>query len=76
MTAARYNFDTIFTYDQTRDVIVPKYDVALNGSRFPKNVPISKDPNSPGLVLFRYLGRGINGVYDKETGVLKIDGFY
>lgn len=76
MPTARYNFDTIFAYDAARDVIVPKYDVTLNGSRFPKNVPISKDPNSPGLVLFRYVGRDINGVYDQETGVLKIDGFY
>lgn len=76
MPAARYNFDAIFTYDSARDVIVPKYDVTLNGSRFPKNAPISKDPNSNGLVLFSYLGRDINGVYDKDTGVLKIDGFY
>jgi hypothetical protein len=76
LSAARYNFDTIFAYDSARDVIVPKYDVTLNGSRFPRNVPISKDPNSPGIVLFRYLGRDINGFYDQETGVLKIDGFY
>jgi hypothetical protein len=75
MAASRYTFDTIFTYDSTNGVLVPKYAIALNGARFTKGVPIPKDPNSSGLVLFNYIGRDIIGIYDETNGVLQIEGF-
>lgn len=76
MTTSRYNFYEIFDYDQTRGILIPKFNITVNGMRYNKGVLIAQSSLMGNLNLFNYIGHGIAGTWDVSTFVLNILGFY
>jgi hypothetical protein len=75
MAQLSYNFDTIFTYDPVNHVLVPKFNVSINGIYLPKDVPINLSTPTGGVNLFNYVGKSIVGTWNDETNTLYIVGF-
>ena len=71
----RYRFDTIFDVNLQVGIIIPKYTVIINNTRFSHGVAINKNTSFGGLDLFNYIGRDIVGTWNSVTKELTITGF-
>lgn len=72
----RFGFNDIFTYNALAGIITPRYNVAINNTRFPQGSVITNATSFGGLNLFNYTNRDIAGVWDPNTRELVILGFY
>ena len=71
----RYKFDNIFTVNLPIGIIIPKYTVVINNTRFSHGVAINKNTSFGGLNLFNYIGRDIVGNWNPVARELTITGF-
>ena len=74
MPASRYNFTDIFDHDQVNGILVPKFDIIVNGVRHANGVGITQIGLTGALNLFNYIGHDIAGTWDGTN--LTIEGFY
>lgn len=70
-----YNFDTIFGFDPVRNILVPKFNISVNGIYLPKDIPINPATPTGGVNLFNFAGKSIVGTWNDETNTLYIVGF-
>lgn len=70
-----YNFETIFTFDPVRNILIPQFNASINGIYLPKGILISPSTPTGGVNLFNYVGRSIIGTWDAGTSTLYIVGF-
>ncbi len=75
MEQLRYNFDTIFSYDPVNNILIPKFNVSINGIFLSNGNPINPATATGGVNLFNYVGKGIIGTWNSETNTLYIVGF-
>jgi len=72
----RYRFEVIFNYNATTGIIIPRFNVLINGVPFNRGVAIYRSTSFGGLNLFNYIGRDIAGTWNPQTRVLTVLGFY
>ena len=75
MQPKRYEFISIFDYNATNGVVIPKYNVVVGGVRYPARGPITRATSFSGLDLFNYIGRPMQAVWDPSSLTLTIQGF-
>ena len=75
MQPQRYEFSTIFNYDQINGVLIPKFNIVINGVRYSAWTPISRTTLFSGLNLFNYINRPMQAVWDPTNFVLTVEGF-
>ena len=75
MEQLSYSFDTIFTYDPVRNILIPKFNTSINGIYLSKDIPINPSTPTGGVNLFNYVGKSIVGTWNAETSTLYIVGF-
>jgi hypothetical protein len=76
MPQGRYAFNTLFDYDATNGILIPRFDLVINNTLLPKGVAISKSTFTGGLNLFNYVGRALAGTWNPVTKQLTVAGFY
>lgn len=76
MSPGRYKFANIFTYDPTNGIIVPRFDVIINGWKLNQGATINRYTFIGGLDLFNYIGKDMAGTWDAKNRVVTIQGFY
>lgn len=73
---SRYRFDVIFNVNLTLGIIIPRFTVIINNTRFSTGVAINRYTSFGGLNLFNYIGKDIIGVWSSANGgELTITGF-
>lgn len=70
-----YSFDTIFAYDPVNNILVPRFNVKINGVYIAANTVINPVTNTGGVNLYSYIGKTIVGTWDATTSTLYIVGF-
>jgi hypothetical protein len=73
---SRYKFQNIFSYDPLNGIIIPMFDVIVNGVIFKKGIALTKSSLLGRINLFNYIGRDIAGMWDPQKQVIIIQGFY
>jgi len=77
MVVNRYTFSNVFSYYPTGGgVIIPEYNIVINGVSFNRGSAITRSTYIGGLNLFNYIGRDIAAIWYPETKILSIQGFY
>ncbi|MDD2496481.1 MAG: hypothetical protein PHE29_14990 [Tissierellia bacterium] len=72
----RYKFDTIFNYNAIVGIIIPRYTVIINNTRYEQGIAITKNTFFDSLDLFKYIGRDIAGKWNPTSRELTMFGFY
>ena len=75
-TVNRYKFFDIFYTISGTAYLAPNFNVNINGTTFQKGIPVPQGPVFGGLNLYNYAGKDIAGIWDNNTKVLNIVGFY
>lgn len=76
MAQGRYKFDSIFRTYLPLGIIIPRFTVIINNTRFPSGQAINRTTSFGGLNLFDYIGREIAGTWNSTARELTILGFY
>lgn len=75
MQPLSYNFYTLFTYDPTNGILVPRYNLLINNVLLQENVAINRNTPMGGVNLFDNVGRTVVGTWNPQTRILTIAGF-
>ncbi len=74
--ATRYKFTAVFSYDILSRIIIPLYNVQINGKTYYKDMTLQAEAELGKLSPYSNLDKDVAGVWNNGTQVLEIVGYY
>lgn len=74
--ASRYTFAQIFSFDVITRQLTPIYNIRINGALYFKDMPLLSGTNFGKLSPYENSDKDVAGVWDKDTQIMEIIGYY